>query len=397
MIEIIPNWHPIWVHFAVALLSTSALLFLIFGWRSAQASGRTNALIVARWTLRLGVFAAFGALITGYLASASVTHDDVSHANMMVHRNWALATTIIFAIAALIDSLVRTETRVFALSILLLLLLAGSATLAVTGLEGAENVYKYGLGVQKLPDVSTHEHSASASTSEHAHADGASDSHEDGAADHDMTKCGGQPMDNHGDNGESGEPNEDGTAGHDMTNCGGQTMDLREPDARGNELAEGVHDHDQPTVGATEVTTDGHGHGQSHEDAANVTAIDDSDHPASLVATQLADAIAMGDIDSLRAVVAADVVIFESGGIESSLTEYEGHHMPADMAFMKAMSREVISQQVIDSGDSATVVTRSRIHGTYKDKEIDLNSTETLVMRKLHGQWKVVHIHWSSS
>jgi ketosteroid isomerase-like protein len=220
----------------------------------------------------------------------------------------------------------------------LLLLLAGSATLAVTGLEGAENVYQYGLGVQKLPDVSTHEHSASASTSEHAHADGASDSHEDGAA-----------------------------------------------------------DHDQPTAGATEGTSDGHGHGQSHDDAANVTAIEDSAHPASLVATQLADAIAMGDINSLRAVVAADVVIFESGGIESSLTEYEGHHMPADMAFMKAMSREVISQQVIDSGDSATVVTRSRLHGTYKDKEIDLNSTETLVMRKLHGHWKVVHIHWSSS
>ena len=70
--------------------------------------------------------------------------------------------------------------------------------------------------------------------------------------------------------------------------------------------------------------------------------------------------------------------------------------MPADMAFMKAMHREVISQQVIDSSDAATVVTRSRVHGIYKDKEIDLNSTETLVMKKVNGQWKVVHIHWSS-
>ena len=69
MIEIIPNWHPIWVHFAVALLSTAAILFLIFGWRTSQTTGRTNALIVARWTLRLGVIAAFGALLTGYFAS----------------------------------------------------------------------------------------------------------------------------------------------------------------------------------------------------------------------------------------------------------------------------------------------------------------------------------------
>ena len=71
--------------------------------------------------------------------------------------------------------------------------------------------------------------------------------------------------------------------------------------------------------------------------------------------------------------------------------------MPADMAFMKAMRREVITQRVIDSGDSATVVTRARIHGMYKDKEIDLDSTETLLMTRVNEQWKIVHIHWSSS
>ena len=95
--------------------------------------------------------------------------------------------------------------------------------------------------------------------------------------------------------------------------------------------------------------------------------------------------------------VASDVLIFESGGMESSLVEYEGHHMPADMAFMKAMQREVTSQRVLDLGESATVVTRSRIHGMYKDQNVDLKSTETLVMRKVGGQWKIIHIHWSSS
>ena len=52
---------------------------------------------------------------------------------------------------------------------------------------------------------------------------------------------------------------------------------------------------------------------------------------------------------------------------------------PADMAFMKVMQHEVISQQVLDLGESATVVTRSRIHGMYKDQNVDLKSTETLV------------------
>jgi ketosteroid isomerase-like protein len=51
---------------------------------------------------------------------------------------------------------------------------------------------------------------------------------------------------------------------------------------------------------------------------------------------------------------------------------------------------------IFDSGDSATVVTRSHVHGMYKEQDIDLISTETLVMKKVGGQWKIVHIHWSS-
>lgn len=120
------------------------------------------------------------------------------------------------------------------------------------------------------------------------------------------------------------------------------------------------------------------------------------EHPAGKVAAQLGDAIAAGDIDTLRLLLAPDVLIFESGGVESSLADYEKHHMPADMAFMKAMDREVIFRHVFDSGNAATVVTRSRIHGMYKEQEIDLSSTETLVMNKIGGQWKIVHIHWSS-
>jgi len=120
------------------------------------------------------------------------------------------------------------------------------------------------------------------------------------------------------------------------------------------------------------------------------------EQPASMVATQLGDAIAAGDVDTLRLLLAPDVLIFESGGVESSLAEYEAHHMPADMAFMDAMEQEVKFRHVFDSGDSATVVTRSRVHGMYKEREIDLSSTETLVMKKMGGQWKIVHIHWSS-
>ena len=125
-------------------------------------------------------------------------------------------------------------------------------------------------------------------------------------------------------------------------------------------------------------------------------AIENVDHPAVVVTAQLGDAIAAGDVDTLKALIAPDVLIFESGGVESSLAEYEDHHMPADIAFMKNMSSEVISRRVIEAGDSAIVLTQSRISGVYKEKEVDLSSTETLVLEETDGQWKVVHIHWSS-
>jgi len=130
--------------------------------------------------------------------------------------------------------------------------------------------------------------------------------------------------------------------------------------------------------------------------SASVALAQEYEHPASTVASQLGDAIAAGDVDTLKLLLDPDVLIFESGGMESSLAEYEGHHMPADIAFMKAMKREVIYRKIIDSGESATVVTRSRIHGMYEEQDIDLSSTETLVMKIMGGHWKIVHIHWSS-
>ena len=323
MIDIIPNWHPIWVHFAIALLITSAGIFLLFGWRAGPANRPSDALIVARWTLWLGVIAAATALVTGYWASGSVAHDDLGHANMMLHRNWAISAAAIFALAAAIELRKRHDARASVFSICLVL--AGGVALAVTGLKGAENVYEHGLGVKRLPQVSAHEHSG------HEH----SASHERGI--------------------EAGDENHAATETH------------------------------------------SHAHAETPLMEQSEAAMEGADHPAILVAARLHAAIAAGDVDTLRSLLAPEVLIFESGGVESSLAEYAGHHMPADMAFMKSMQEDVMSRQVFDAGDWATVVTHSRVHGVYEGQDVDLSSTETLVMKNVDGQWQIVHIHWSSS
>jgi ketosteroid isomerase-like protein len=96
------------------------------------------------------------------------------------------------------------------------------------------------------------------------------------------------------------------------------------------------------------------------------------------------------------AVLSPDVLIFESGGAERSRAEYASHHMKSDMAFLAQMGHDQISQAASEQGDAAWIVTESRIYGRYKDKDIDIVSTETAVLERGEDGWKIVHLHWSS-
>lgn len=158
MIEIIPNWHPLFVHFTLALLSLSVVLSLLA--RLPLPAGlRAEWRVVARWTLWLGALFAIATAITGWLAYNSVDHDDVSHAVMTTHRNWALVTATFFVLLALWSLWNRrwagrepSEGAVG--TVFLVALAAGGVLLATTAWYGAELVYRHGLGVMSMPNKS---------------------------------------------------------------------------------------------------------------------------------------------------------------------------------------------------------------------------------------------------
>ncbi len=100
---------------------------------------------------------------------------------------------------------------------------------------------------------------------------------------------------------------------------------------------------------------------------------------------------------AVAGLLAADVVIFESGGAELSREEYAAHHLGADMEFAKTTKVEVVDRRSGEAGDAAWVLTRSRTTGTFREQKIDLNGTETIVLRKTPQGWRIVHIHWSSA
>mgnify|MGYP007012665457 CR=1 FL=1 len=149
MLEIIPNWHPIFVHFSVAFISLLGALQLVIWFKSS--SDKINELLFMQKALI--VITSFFVLLTvytGWLAFNSVAHDTPSHMAMSDHRNWAITTAAVFLLGAILY-FIRPSLRG---SLVGVLMIASSSLVAITGFKGGEVVYRYGLGVMSLPQVS---------------------------------------------------------------------------------------------------------------------------------------------------------------------------------------------------------------------------------------------------
>lgn len=108
------------------------------------------------------------------------------------------------------------------------------------------------------------------------------------------------------------------------------------------------------------------------------------------------EALASGDSVTALELLAEDVVIYESGGVEASREEYRSHHLPADMAFASATEREVTLERSGKNGDLAWVLSRSTTTGTFREQEIYSVGTETMLLVLTSAGWRIRHIHWSS-
>ena len=160
MIEIIPNWHPIFVHFTVAMLSLAVGFHLIYPLFS-DGKIKQQIHILAHWNLWLGTGFGIITAIAGWFAYNSVAHDAPSHAAMTEHRNWALVTISLFIFIVAWSLWSDIKNRQSGKIFLIGLFIAG-ILLFSTAWHGAESVYRYGLGVMSLPqpegDGHSHEH-----------------------------------------------------------------------------------------------------------------------------------------------------------------------------------------------------------------------------------------------
>lgn len=124
-----------------------------------------------------------------------------------------------------------------------------------------------------------------------------------------------------------------------------------------------------------------------------------ADHDStSVVATidRFHSALATADSAAVKSILADDVIVLESGFLETR-SEYLSHHLGADIEFSRAVpsERKVIS--VHRNGNTAWIVATSTTTGDFKGRPINSQGTELMVLTRTNGRWKIRAIHWSSA
>ena len=119
--------------------------------------------------------------------------------------------------------------------------------------------------------------------------------------------------------------------------------------------------------------------------ASSVIAVVDAYHSA----------LASGDSATALTLLADDVTILESGGVETK-AEYRSGHLRGDMAFAQAVPRDRGEIHVQMAGDVAWAWSTSVTQGRMGDRDVNSQGAELMVLQRVDGAWKIKAIHWSS-
>lgn len=315
---ITPNWHPIVVHFSVALI-TSASAVLLIAIAKKQRDYKEHLQVAGRMMFWIGFSALILTVLAGLQAYYTVAHDGPSHLAMTNHRNWALATLGL----SILSAGLMWRSRLKPLSnIVIASLMISTLSLLGTAYKGGDLVYRYGLGVASMPNVTGEGH-------DHEHSDGASHDH------------GNEPQ---------------------GIDCGGG---------------------EQPHSDSSEDSKVGH--------AAAVAPLTPEQ-----VASALTIALKAQDQNTVKSLLDENVMVLESGHAQKSRQEYEDSHMLSDMAYLRAMDMETTNRSVSIDGDLAWVTSTTRMKGEFKDRQIDAETKELLIMRRQEGIWRISHIYWEN-
>lgn len=107
------------------------------------------------------------------------------------------------------------------------------------------------------------------------------------------------------------------------------------------------------------------------------------------------EALVSGDSATALTLLAPDVTILESGGVETR-AEYRAHHLPGDITFARAVRSVRGATRVTVHGDAAWASSTSTTEGEYRGRRINSLGAELMVLVRSPEGWRITAIHWSS-
>jgi uncharacterized membrane protein len=144
----VPGWHPMVVHFPLALVLIATPLLLAARLLRREAIASTVA-IVGTWNLCLGAIAAVFALATGLAAVLDLDVSTAARQAVSLHMKWAMFSTLVLLLLAVWRG-AGTAQGSRPSWVFIIVLLAAAAALVITGYRGGKNVYEFGVGVKRI-------------------------------------------------------------------------------------------------------------------------------------------------------------------------------------------------------------------------------------------------------
>jgi uncharacterized membrane protein len=143
--------HPVLVHFTVALSFTSIGAYFL-SYILPESKLRSD---LATASLLMIIFAFLATILTitfGFIQFNSVQHDMLVHLPMIDHRNWAIATTSVLFICALLALRGYITNKVHSKLLLCFITVLG-VMVGVTAFKGGHLVYNFGVGVKSTVEL----------------------------------------------------------------------------------------------------------------------------------------------------------------------------------------------------------------------------------------------------
>ncbi len=142
-----PAWHPMVVHFPIALTLTAGVTLCAARLVRDESLAATLATI-GTWNLCAGAVAALFALGTGLAAVLDLQVSAAARAAISTHVKWAIFTSMALLLTSVwrgAGSAMRSRPSWLFVAVLSAICVA----LVATGYFGGENVYRYGVGVER--------------------------------------------------------------------------------------------------------------------------------------------------------------------------------------------------------------------------------------------------------